>query len=50
MNIFNLLKSYWWVILILLVVGAGAMRECPPNCTKNWMAGCECNGAAVIKI
>jgi len=49
MKVLNLLESYWWIILILLVGGVMMAKKCPSNCTKNWMAGCECHGPAVVR-
>ena len=46
---FNLLKSYWWVIFILLVGGTLMTKECPPNCIKSGPLGlgCECHSGSV---
>ena len=40
----SLIHISWSTLLILVVVIYLMTKECPPNCTKNWMAGCECHG------
>ena len=51
MNIPNLLSSYWWVLLILLVGVAMTMgKDCPANCKKSGPLGlgCTCKGKSGV--